>query len=158
MTKVGYVQGRYNASVYYNPATEVKVIVHGDDVVAVGDREKVKELKQQIAHRFTVKDKVVGMRTDLGEVTETRILNRIIRVNSEGWEYEADQRHADMVIKELGLSKAKVTKTPGEDEPGWKMADGERKLDRNLVTKFRALAARLNYLALDRTDIQYAVK
>ena len=85
MLKIGYTQGKYNASLYYNAATGVKVIVHGDDFVAVGEREQVGELRKQIAHRFTVKDKIIGMRTDLGEITESRILNRVIRVGTEGW-------------------------------------------------------------------------
>ena len=41
-----------------------------------------------------MKDKIVGPRKDLGEVMETRILNRIVRWTGSGWEYEADQRHA----------------------------------------------------------------
>ena len=158
MTKLGFIQWNYNASLYYNPSTDVKAMVHGDDFVAVGDREEIRTFRQQIANRFTVKDKIVGMKTAEGEITETRVLNRIVRITPNGWEYEADQRHADLIISELGLSSAKSTKTPGEEEPTWKMQDGEEPLDRSLTTKYRALAARANYLALDRLDIQYAVK
>ena len=106
--------GKYNASLYFNPATGIKVIVHGDDFVAVGERDHIGAFRKQIANRFTVKDKVIGMRADLGEVMESRILNRVVRVTTEGWEYEAGQRHADMIVKELGLSNAKVTKTHGK--------------------------------------------
>ena len=49
-------------------------------------------------------------------------------------------------------------KTPGEDEPGWKMEDGEQKLDGAQAARFRAVAARANYLAADRVGIQHAVK
>ena len=94
-----------------------------------------------MANRFTVKDNVIGLRSDLGEAQETRILNRIIRVTTEGWEYEADQRHADMIIQEMGLTKANSVKTPGEDEPSWKMEENDRPLDKGLITKFRAVAA-----------------
>ena len=149
MMKLGFVQSKYNASLYYNPVTDVKAMIHGDDFVAVGDREEIKIFRQQIANRFTVKDKVVGLKTEDGEIAETRVLNRIVRVTPLGWEYEADQRHADLIISELGLSTTKSTKTPGEDEPAWKMEDGEMPLDRSLTTKYRALAARANYLALD---------
>ena len=40
----------------------------------------------------------------------------------------------------------------------WKEKEGEEKLVGRDVTTFRALAARANYLALDRPDIQYSVK
>ena len=78
MTKLGFCQAKYNASLYYNPRAGVKAMVHGDDFVAVGDREEIAIFRAQIAQRFTVKDKVVGTRADLGEVVETRVLNRII--------------------------------------------------------------------------------
>ena len=44
------------------------------------------------------------------------------------------------------------------NEASGKMEDGSRPLDKGLVTKFRALTARANYLAADRPDIQYAAK
>ena len=79
-----------------------------------------------------VKDKVVGMRLDLQEVTDARILNRIVRVTSAGWEHDTDRRHADIIIKELELTTAKATKTHGEDEPSWKMERGRR----TIVSRF----------------------
>ena len=39
-----------------------------------------------------------------GEVKEAWILNRVIRVTSQGWQYEADQRHADLIIQETGAA------------------------------------------------------
>ena len=60
------------------------MLVHGDDYVAVGERDEIGNFRKQVANRFTVKDKIVGMRTDLGEVVETRILNRIVRVTKDG--------------------------------------------------------------------------
>ena len=41
MIKLGFCQAKYNASLYYNPTTGVKAMVHGDDFVAVGDREDI---------------------------------------------------------------------------------------------------------------------
>ena len=158
MAKAGFNQLKYNASLYHNPITGVRVMVHGDDFVAVGRRDKVQAFRKQVAARFTIKDKVIGLRPDLKEEAEARILNRIVRITPQGWEYEADQRHADIIAQELGLSKARATRTAGEDEPSWKMEEGDRPLDKHMVTKFRALAARANYLAADRLDIQYAVK
>ena len=33
-----------------------------------------------------------------------------------GWEYEPDQRHAEMVIQALGLAEGKEAAIPGEEE------------------------------------------
>ena len=92
------------------------------------------------------------------EDREARVLNRIIRVTPEGWEYEPDQRHADILIQAMNLSGAKGVKAPGEDEKNWEMSDNDQAVDPKEETHFRALAARANYLALDGMDLQYATK
>ena len=102
----------------------VKVMIHGDDFIAVGTRYEISAFRRHVASRFTVKDKVIGSRPDLGELAETRILNRIVRHTPEGWEYEAGQRHANLIIRVLGLSKAKAARTAGEYEPSWKWQRG----------------------------------
>ena len=136
----------------------VSVLVHGDDFVATGDRKEIAEFRKALARRFTVKDKVIGSRADLGEVQETRVLNRIIRWTPKGWEYEADQRHAELIIRGMGMEDAKSVKTPGEDVPTWKLEAEEDYLDSSQATKFRMVVVRANYLASDRMDIQYATK
>ena len=85
-------------------------------------------------------------------------MNRILRLKSEGWEYEADQRHAELIVRGMGLEKAKGVKTPGEEVPSWKLDEEERPIEKEMITKFRMLAARANYLAADRPDIQFSVK
>ena len=94
MVKFGFHPAKYNASLFYIPKTKVSVMVHGDDFVATGRRWHVQNFRKSISGRFTVKDKIVGSRTDLGEISEARILNRVLRRTNQGWEYEADQRHA----------------------------------------------------------------
>ena len=57
----------------------------------------------------------------------------------------------------MNLEGAKGVKTPGEDEKAWKEQENAEALKGREATEFRAIAARANYLALDRADIQYAV-
>ena len=42
-----------------------------------------------------------------------RILNRIITLTDEGIIYEADPRHAELMIRNLGLDGGKGAVTPG---------------------------------------------
>ena len=91
-------------------------------------------------------------------MSEGRVLNRIIRVCSKGWQYEPDQRHAEIIIKTLGLESSKPVKTPGEEENKKEMEENAQELDRNMSSEYRGMTARANYLAQDRIDIQYAVK
>ena len=53
------------------------------------------------------------------DVSEARVLNRVIRCLEDGWEIEADQRHVDMIVQEMGMDDAKPVSTPGEPEHRW---------------------------------------
>ena len=158
MASIGFDRAVYYASLFYHERSGPEVLVHDDDFVAVGRRQEVEQFKSQLSKRFTVKNKVMGSRADLGEVQEARVLNRIIRVKETGWEYEADQRHADLIVQMLKLDKANPVKTAGGEEPKWKMEDNERMLGKEEATLYRVVAARANYLALDRLDVQFATK
>ena len=48
-----------------------------------------------------------------GDVREVKILNQIVRWTSTGIELEAEPRHADIVIRELGLEQARSSAAPG---------------------------------------------
>ena len=88
------------------------------------------------------------------ELRESRILNRIVRWTPKGWEYEADQRHAELIVKTMGLEKGKPVSTPGEEEPAGKLEDNDKSLGPKEATLYRMVAARTNYLSSHRTDIQ----
>ena len=74
-----------------------------------------------------MKSKVLGHGAH--ELREARILNRVVRVTANGWEYEADQRHADLIIKELGLEEAKPAAAPGSKEEGRTKEEHSKALD-----------------------------
>ena len=99
--------------------------------------------------------KTGGKNTSL-EIQEGRVLNRIIRRTDEGWEIEPDQRHADIIVHEMGLTESKPVATPGETESRQEEGEDEEPLDAAMSTKYRALPTRANYLAGDRTDLMYA--
>ena len=93
-------------------------------------------------------------RLEKGKHDSVRILNRIVTVTDEGLEYEADQRHAELIEREMNIqANSKSVTTPGVKE---EESDGKEK-DFDTRT-FRSVAARGNYLAQDRPDVQYAAK
>ena len=83
-----------------------------------------------------------------------RILNRIIRWTEAGLRIEADPRHVEILIKEMGLNEANSVKTPGVKDN----ENNEQPLDRAEASLYRSCVARANYLGRDRADIAYAVK
>ena len=99
-------------------------------------------LKAKLESRFEVKSKIVGHAKD--EVREERILNRVIRATDQGWEMEADQRHADIIVDQLNLKEANGVKTPCQEEKTWEMEDNSLALDEKESRKYRELAARAN--------------
>ena len=71
-------------------------------------------------------------------------MNRIVRWTPTGIELEADPRHAEIVIRELGLEQAKPVATPGV-KPTKEEQEGSEELDRGEARRYRAIASRLNY-------------
>ena len=105
---------------------------------------------------FEIKTEVVG--TGPGEAREARILNRVIRVDENGWEHEAGQRHGEMIVPYLDMTNTTGVSTLGGEEQPWKAQEHAEKLGHQEARQFRSLVARASYLSPDRPDIQYAVK
>ena len=47
---------------------------------------------------------------------ELRILNKVVRLTTEGIELEADPRHAELTIRDLKLENARASTVPGAKE------------------------------------------
>ncbi len=140
-------------SVFYNGERGLCTLVHGDDYVSVGERSGLQWLQQELEGCFEVKTTVIGNQRGLQK--ELKVLNRVIRFIGAGIEYELDDRHAAIITKSMGLQKGKPVTTPGTDEVS---TSDDSDFSQYNGTDYRALAARANYLAQDRPDIQYIVK
>eukprot|EP00973_Karenia_brevis_P054611 7590231-Karenia_brevis.AAC.1 len=81
-------------------------MVHGDDFMSVGSPRELRWLDCQMKNRFQMKTSIVGGGAE--EEKETRVLNRVIRWTPDGWQYEHDQRHSEMIVQELSLDEAKA--------------------------------------------------
>ncbi len=89
-------------------------------------------------------------------IQRNSILNRIIRYTDECIELEADLRHAESIVKQLGLENAHELTCAAADEPN--RDEDEVKLNAEYTSQYKSIVARANYLAMDRPDIQFAVK
>ena len=87
---------------------------------------------------------------------EANILNRIVRRTREGYEVEADPRHAELIVEQLAKDESRTLSTPGSVQSKEETDDVEREGEQ--ATNYRARAARCNYLSQDRPDTQFAVK
>ena len=204
----GYVQGKANPCLFFHKGKGVSVMVHGDDFIAVGPGQRLGHLKETLENKYKIKTEQLGCGEGMQE--EVRILNKIVRQTSAGIELEADPRHAEIVVKELGLKDARPSPVPGSkieakkntnndygnndkikattqaridarSEPMssvdtakqsaggqvWECGDeteiqdedvDDQDLDAEAARLYRAVTARLNYIAPDRPDLGYAVK
>ena len=91
-------------------------------------------------------------------MNEGKVLNRLIRATESGWEIEADPRHAELVIEQLGLANEKPLSTPGVSGQEEDDLDDDEPLRGGDITSFRGVAARCNYLWPDRPDCNFAIK
>ena len=109
--------------------------------------------------RYELKMEVLG--PNAGQTEEVRVLNPIIRWTRTGLEYEADQRPAEWTISELELETGKSVSTPRVQKcvsATRAMMVEREEMDDKEAHRFRALAAKLNYLAGDRPDLLVASK
>ena len=91
------------------------------------------------------------------KMNEGHVLNRVIRHTRDGYELEADLRHAELIIEQLELQSAKAVVTPGADIDveckAWTDKPEEGELPASECTRYRAIAARCTYLQPERPDI-----
>ena len=115
LVEFGFQRGVANPCCFYHTTRDIMVVVHGDDFTALAGREDVLWYENMLETKFEIK-----RRGHLGEgsgcVQEMRILNRIVRLTKDGLRYEADPRHAEMIIKAMDLEGSNSLSTPGIKE------------------------------------------
>ena len=79
------------------------------------------------------------------------LLNRLVTWTDRGIELEADPRHVDLLLNEVGCEGAKVT-TPLVKERVEEALNAED-LDEELCGLYRSASMRLAYLSQDRPDL-----
>ena len=154
---LGFTQGVSNPCLFYHRAKDIKTMVHGDDYVSAASQKELEWLRGELDKKFETKSTIIGPKEGQGK--EVKVLNRVIRMTEKGVEHEADQRHAEIIVENMGMKDSKGVATPGtRDDSEQDEEENEEELTGTEATMFRAISARANYLALDRPDIQYATK
>ena len=84
---------------------------------------------------------------------------RIVQWSPGGFEYESNQRHAEIIVKQMGLKPgSKSVSTPAVRVKPGEVEGDEKEVEPNEQTVFRGIAAGANHLRQDKSDIQFAVK
>ena len=54
-----------------------------------------------------MKTVIAGHSKNQDVVTEVKILNRVFRAVPSGWEYECDQRYAEIILEEMQMKECR---------------------------------------------------
>ncbi|CAE7245381.1 unnamed protein product [Symbiodinium sp. CCMP2592] len=139
----------------------LRMLVHGDDFFVLGDDDGQKFVEGVLAEKFEYRiDGCIGPEATDG--TTLTVLNRIIEYDKATGtvKYEADPRHAEMVVKSLGLETAKPVTTPAEKQTLQSVLASMTMppLPPDQASLYRSVVMRASYLSQDRADIAEAVK
>ena len=152
----GFKRGVGHPSVFVHTSRDIITLVHGDDYVSAGSDVDLEWLRVQLEAAYDIKTQLLGLRP--GYERQGKVLNRLIHCNDSGWRLEADPRHAELVVEQLGVGDCRSVATPGIDGSEEVDHDDDVDIVGDDATRFRGVAARCNYLAFDRPDMQFATK
>ena len=128
-------------------------MVWGDDFTFLRHELDLKDVQGHMRSWYEIKMRgVIG--PDGDDLKETRILNRMVRWTDDGIEYEADDKYTRTIVADLSLQ----TDSKGSDVPlarDYEAVDGDIELDEYEAKQYRRIASTVNYLALDRPDLQF---
>ena len=90
---------------------DVGAMVHGDDFVIEGEEVHMEWLKNELVKVWSIKHVIIGERGGLAKTC--RVFNRVLRWHpSQGVTIEADGRHAEIMIRELGVQECRKVTSP----------------------------------------------
>jgi hypothetical protein len=153
----GFKQGLSSPCLWSHEERDLRVLIHGDDVVTCGNIEDCRWLRDVMSTHWMLKNR--GAIGRGGEHSSMRVLGRLVSKTEDGYEYEADPRHAELLVAAFDLKRSVTTpgtKTIDKDVDGGD--EDDTKLDADGASFFRSLTMRAAYLSLDRCDLSYTCK
>ena len=114
--------------------------------------------ERKMVKKLEIKSKIIGPNPDQDK--ELVMLHRTVKWTDEGIQWSADPRHAEAIIRDLGLEEAHGVAAPCEESvKGIGLnRDKGTPLGAEASAKYRSTVAKANYLGMDRPDIQYIAR
>ncbi len=131
------------------------VVIHVDDVLTEGEWESLDVLDQQLTGEMDIKS--LG-RVGPDGLETIKYLKRTIKWTGKGFSWTGDSKHIAKAVEVLGLQDAKPADTPGAKATDKTMRDALEPLTGDAAKLFPSVAGLVNFVAVDRPDIQYSVK
>ena len=172
LVSFGFKRGRASSCCFYHPERDIRCVVHGDDFAFTGYDEDLNWVQAQMESRFLCKvagrlgpppagSASAATAGGAAATSELRFLTRVVRWTPAGLKYEADPRHAELLLRDLERLEGPTVRASLSTPCLKRTVEAEEEavpLEKSRVEAYRGLAARVNYLALDRPDLAFAAK
>ena len=93
----GVASGLATPCIFYK-VRDLRIVGNGDDFAVLGSNSQLDWFRQCISHRFEVKFRGRSGPSP-GNQGSIRIVNRVVQWTNDGISYEADQRHAEIIVQ-----------------------------------------------------------
>ena len=154
----GFQRGKAASRIFYHPETQVRVVVYGDDFTFPGTDPELRRIETQMCEWCDAMVRGI-LGNGKRDVREIEILGRGLSWTEGALEHEASDKHRQALREGLGLNEESKTVSSAAVQPeDVKEEEDVEVLNEAEKLKFRSLAATLNFLSLDRSDVQYAAK
>ena len=92
---------------FHRIARNILTLVHGDDYCSAGTLASLDWLQAVLEKRYRIKTQRIGENKPEGaRLAEGQVLNLVVRWAPDGYELEADLRHAELIIEHLELENS----------------------------------------------------
>lgn len=161
----GYRVGKSNPALFFNPESNARGAVHGDDFVVCGPRKALDAMNSLLKSKYSVRE---SHRLGFGPgcAREATILNRVVTLGLDDGgrkyvKFEADKRHVDLILQSCGLGNS----SNHVNTPAVKQTDVQAEqlqlsaeLSPKQATAYRSAVMRASFLSQDRPDLGEGVK
>ncbi|CAE7546001.1 unnamed protein product [Symbiodinium natans] len=114
LLEAGFVRCPAWPAIFYNSATETRLLVHGDDFLILADDDGQAHVEKVLRKKYDLR--VDGSIGPGEKKQEFCVLNRLVRFDERSGviSYEPDPRHAEIILKDLHMETCKPVKSPNE--------------------------------------------
>ena len=131
--------------------------VHGDDFTTLGPRELLEWMHRMMSESWECKLRgILGPPHVDGTLQHIVVLNRLVTWDNRATHMEADPRHVDLILGELGAPNGNIS-TPIVRLKHEEVED-ETPLSSAEVTQYRSLCMRAMYISQDRPDLMIVTR
>ncbi len=116
LNSIGFARGVFAPTTFFCKKLQVRAVVHGDDFVFLGPGPALSRVRCHMQKWYELKVRSI-LGPEPGDDKQATILGRILKWGSTALTYEADPKHAGLLIK--GLGRALVHHRRSLTPPQW---------------------------------------